>query len=258
VNARLLSCLAGMLIVFLAGFAQAASWVHWPVSQGGNDHYYMAVHVPGGITWDHANLDSQSAGGYLATTGSGAENAFVFNLVDSPEFWFGSGEHNHGPWLGGFQPAGSPEPGGNWQWVAGEPWSYTNWASGHPDDFEGSTQNWLIFYSGNGDMVREATWDDIGQNEIPISGYVVESLVPEPSAAILCLFTSAIVVGACKGHRSLRTYVRNVGVSFAPSLRTTGDRAAPRRERVAICDESVSKTHVHRVMPTMDPLMARF
>ncbi|MBK8096211.1 MAG: hypothetical protein IPK26_03845 [Planctomycetes bacterium] len=28
-----------------------ASWVQWTAANGGNDHWYLAVRVPGGIAW---------------------------------------------------------------------------------------------------------------------------------------------------------------------------------------------------------------
>ncbi len=57
--------------------------------------------------------------GHLATVTSAEENAFIVDMTNS---------YNH--WLGGYQPAGSDEPAGNWQWVTGEPWIYANWNSG--------------------------------------------------------------------------------------------------------------------------------
>ncbi len=36
--------------------------------------------------------------------------------------------------LGGFQPLASPEPAGNWRWITGETWSYTNWYYNAPNN----------------------------------------------------------------------------------------------------------------------------
>lgn len=169
------ACLASSCVLSVA----RADWVQWPSSQGGNDHFYNAVLVPGGLTWDQAQQGAASMGGYLATLTSQPENAFVFNLVDAPAFWVSSGGHDHGPWLGGMQPPGSQEPDGGWEWVSGEPWDYTNWAAGDPNNF-GGNQDRLIFFSW--DLSRAATWDDLGGSELPIRGYVVESTVPAPGA----------------------------------------------------------------------------
>ena len=52
------------------------------------------------------------------------------------------GNPNFGPWLGGFQPAGSVEPGGGWEWLNNEGGfgvedmgAYTNW---HPPNSNGA------------------------------------------------------------------------------------------------------------------------
>lgn len=106
----------------------------------GQTHWYEAVYTPqGGVNWVQAKWLAEQAGGYLATIHSDAENAFVFGLIKDRKFWFQWGaSHNYvmnGPFLGGFQPFGSPEPKGGWRWVTGEPWSYEHWAwDGMPGD----------------------------------------------------------------------------------------------------------------------------
>ena len=39
----------------------------------------------------------------------------------------------------------STEPDGGWQWVTGEPWSYTDWFSGEPDDIAGTEEKSAMF-----------------------------------------------------------------------------------------------------------------
>jgi hypothetical protein len=62
---------------------------------------------------------------YLATLTSQAESDFVVQNLNL---------QNINPWIGGLQPPGSAEPAGDWQWVTGEPWLYTNWSSGEPNE----------------------------------------------------------------------------------------------------------------------------
>ena len=71
----------------------------WPVSAGGNGHWYRVVHVPAGLMWNDANEAARAEGGYLATITSAEENAFVFSLIQDPIYWNGP----RGPWIGGFQ-----------------------------------------------------------------------------------------------------------------------------------------------------------
>ncbi|MEP7274673.1 MAG: C-type lectin domain-containing protein, partial [Acidobacteriota bacterium] len=65
--------------------------------------------------WDEAQAAAVARGGYLATILSDAENTFVFNLVNDPAYW--RDDLPFGPWIGGYQPPGSPEPAGGWTWV---------------------------------------------------------------------------------------------------------------------------------------------
>ncbi len=130
-----------------------------PIYYSGNGHYYEVISVPG-ITWEDAKNAAQSLSysgmnGHLATVTSQDENDFIVNNIDSAEHW-----------LGGFQPYGSAEPDGNWQWITGEPWDYANWAPGGPDNYLGG-QNLLM-------LDRGEKWDDRGDNLGNISGYVVE------------------------------------------------------------------------------------
>ncbi len=99
----------------------SSALVEWPLNEGGNGHYYEVILVPEGIDWQAAYNAANAAGGYLATITSQAENDFVYSLASiNTAFWTpGRGETSIGPWLGGFQPDGSPEPDGNWQWVTG-------------------------------------------------------------------------------------------------------------------------------------------
>ena len=157
-----------------------------PIQWGGNGHYYEVISAPGGITWDDANAAATAAEGYLATITSQQENDFVFGLVDFPQFWDDPIIGNRGPWLGGFQSPPTTDPSANWQWVTGEPWSYTNWASLQPNDFQGEVEDKLHFVEPSAGGTRSPTWNDIRNFDPggrPIA-YVLES-VPEPSTFVL-------------------------------------------------------------------------
>ena len=95
------------------------------------------------MSWEDAKTQAEADGGYLATLTSALENDFVWTLVasfaaqiqaDTQEFW-----------LGGYQTSYSDEPAGNWAWVTGETWDYTNWAAGEPNNGVGGTQHYLHF-----------------------------------------------------------------------------------------------------------------
>jgi len=137
-----------------------------------NGHYYNAVSVPEGITWSDAKTASESStylgmNGHLATITSQGENDFIYNNL---------GVTPNDYWLGAFQPDGSQEPDGDWQWVTGEPWDYTNWDPGEPtNDYEGGygdlhpwgyPEDALQFHYND-------KWNDV-THDFLIGGYVVE------------------------------------------------------------------------------------
>lgn len=181
---------AATLSIPTAGLAAA---VEWPLLAGGNGHYYEVFAASAGISWESASVAATTAGGYLATIASAAENAFVFSLVASdPGLWYIDHGHGHGPWLGGFQPPGSPEPAGNWQWVNGEGmFTYTNWAMFEPNN-DGGNEDAIHFFGFN--SMIGATWNDVWP-EISMLGYVVEyNSNPVPLPAGLWLLGSGVLL----------------------------------------------------------------
>ncbi len=157
-------------VALLAGIAGASPepWGH----PDGSIHYYDAISTPAGMNWYNA-FDSASAyGGYLATLTSSAENDLVFGLVDSGVYWFKRFGLNRlaGPWIGGYQYFGSPEPDSGWHWVTNESMDYVNWTSGQPDN--DGNENALHFGESVG--VRVPTWDDASAWNDTIRGFVRE------------------------------------------------------------------------------------
>ena len=165
-----LGAAAGLLCSLVpAANADSSKEATWAVSAGGNGHTYRVVAASGPISWDAASALAAQAGGYLATITSAAENAFVFSLIDDSVYWTQT-INGHGPWIGGYQPAGSLEPDGGWTWVAppgalaAEPFAYSDWESGEPNNqtvvVDGLTYDAdriAFFHLGTG---RAPTWSD--------------------------------------------------------------------------------------------------
>ncbi len=172
--------LAGLLVILVP--TSYATPVCWPE----NGHYYDAVPGgPDGFSWNEARTAAQNSvfmrySGDLATITSPEENEFI--VSNFPEAFY------KGYWLGGFQPPGSEEPAGGWQWVTGEQWEFTKWALHEPNNenlFPGHPpEDSLCFrtYEPYGFGAWNDWYQDIKQPDI---GYVVEYPVPEP--AIICL-----------------------------------------------------------------------
>ncbi|MCO5297795.1 MAG: PEP-CTERM sorting domain-containing protein [Fimbriimonadaceae bacterium] len=186
--------------VMAAAAMSQAGWVQWSSGVGGNDHWYQVVLIAGNDnSWSEARTQAQglAAGSDLATLTSAAENDFVFNLANNLVYWGNDAAGNsQGPYLGGYEITE-----GNWAWVTGETWSYTNWAGGEPNN-SGGSENWLQFF-GHGLNNPYGTWNDIS-NGIggPQKSYVAETaLAPVPEPATLALAASALVLARRRRKR---------------------------------------------------------
>src|SRR5258706_4441533 len=115
--------------------------------------------------------------GRLATINSQAENNFIADSV-LPRF---SDCANRNYWIGGFQQSGSSEPDGGWAWITGEPWTFTSWRRGEPNN-AGINSDFLSIY---GDCGANSTWNDMGDDSVIWSyGYVVEYAPPRFSIRV--------------------------------------------------------------------------
>jgi PKD repeat protein len=141
-----------------------------PIYYHENGHYYDAIPAnETGITWGEAKIEAETLSykgmnGHLATITSQGENDFIVSN-------FGG----EGYWLGGFQPEGSIEPDGGWQWITNETWNYTNWNPGaEPNNHYGGDETHSVRYPEDALQIRDNyLWNDY-PNDIPMYGYIVE------------------------------------------------------------------------------------
>jgi hypothetical protein len=141
-----------------------------------NGHYYLIVNQT--TTWQEARLLAEAmvfmgVRGHLATITSEDENIFVTTQLGDTV----------GAWLGGEQLPGSSEPAEGWQWITGEPWVYTNWDEGEPNntygggwgkDVTGQSEE-RLHYHHNG-----THWNDLPDDpEVIAPRFIVEWDVPQ-------------------------------------------------------------------------------
>ncbi len=123
-------------------------------------NYYLPIEVPDGLSWTEAvsaAADTSVLGisGRLATINSQVENDYLANLslVDRS-------------WIGAYQSAESEEPDGGWRWITDEPWDFTRWKVGEPDN-SGGNANALQLSADDG------FWTDEESSQT-LTGYIIE------------------------------------------------------------------------------------
>ncbi len=124
-------------VIFLfCGVAQADSA---KLVNPANGHGYQRFDTP--LNWNSAKTTCAGLGGHLATITSQTENDWInANIVN------GVAEI----WAGGTDAAVE----GNWTWVNGESWNYTNWNGGEPNNAAG-IEDYLSINTG-----KTGRWND--------------------------------------------------------------------------------------------------
>ncbi|MEB3254792.1 MAG: C-type lectin domain-containing protein [Synechococcaceae cyanobacterium] len=149
------------------------------------------------LSWSEARAHAQSLGTDLVSFNSEAENQAIFDRLGSnPQLW-----GDLGPYIGLFQPAGSAESIGNWQWVDGtsltdangKSLSYSNWSWGQPDNYV-SDNVATLFSNGS---IGSSWGDTLDNNAIFTSNsFLTESNTPTVPAPLPLLGLTAALAHA--------------------------------------------------------------
>jgi hypothetical protein len=176
-KSHLLGAVCACFFIFLSTATSAAGVILGQTTwTAGNGHDYAIVEFPN-ETWESASMDITTTlpGYHLATITSQSEQDFIY------QFFLDTTGGGWDWWLGGFQPV-DPEidPAEGWEWVTGEPWIYTNWSGGEPND-AGGIEDYLA-------MESWGAWNDcctIGPGRVG-GGYIAErTVIPLPPAVWL-------------------------------------------------------------------------
>lgn len=188
------------------------------------------------ITWSDAKAAAQAAGGHLATiTSPGEQNAVLAQI---------GGGVSGDTWIGAQQPPGSVEPDQGYAWVTGEPFLYTNWGSGQPDDFTGQDSA-LLHPAG--------VWDDKADDGHggTVDAYLLETgpeLVINGDGDTIKLETNGIpyLTDNISSESAARTALTNVKSAISEIARQRGTvgalitRIQGESEALSIKDENLN------------------
>jgi hypothetical protein len=133
-----------------------------------NNHFYLFVDE--NKSWHEARDYCNEQGGYLASVQDAAENLFIYSLSKGNS------------WLG----ATDEVVEGHWIWTSNEPWEYSNWLIGQPDNSEGE-EHYLEFF-GNDFPFQ---WNDANAATDVTRPFVCEWATPSSFAVKMILVTSA-------------------------------------------------------------------
>jgi hypothetical protein len=126
----------------------SASATQWSASVGGNDHYYEVVQNPA-LTWQDARDYAIDRGGHLAAITSSTEDAFINSLIPA----------GAQPYIGGYK------ENDTWRWVTAEPFNFTDWAAGEPNNLNGQEDRIQMVHN-------DGTWNDTPNSDL--NPFVVE------------------------------------------------------------------------------------
>ena len=168
------------IVVLLLCLPLGAAPIQWTTASGGNGHWYEAVWQ--GLDWNPAVAYAASQtydgkAGYLASITSQAESDFVVSQFGSTQQYF-------------IGLTDRPQEG-TWIWQSGEPFVFSKWASGEPNNYGGGDpvngEDYAVINWQHAEQPAPqppGSWNDLGHFSGP---FLVEygDPVPEPSTWLL-------------------------------------------------------------------------
>lgn len=145
-------------------------------SNPANGHTYLVLT---GATWEEAQAEALSLGGNLVTINDAQENLWLFAMYARLRGYpFTTGNDPGGYWIG----LNDTAEEGVFEWVSGEPVTYTNWAAGEPNNVVNGNEDWAELIVREGPILKLGEWNDGATYLQPA---IVEFNIPEPPALSL-------------------------------------------------------------------------
>lgn len=115
-----------------------------------NGHSFK-VYTASSITWPEAEHKCEQRGGHLAVITDAGKQSFVHSLLPS-DAWIGGMRHDYDT--------------STWMWINNDPWNYTNWNTGEPND-TGTGESCTEMFKSTG------LWNDLPDTST-LKAYVCE------------------------------------------------------------------------------------
>ncbi|WP_182866750.1 C-type lectin domain-containing protein [Stieleria mannarensis] len=179
-----------VLLICLIPTASHAGILVGPTLNPANGHTYLVLDL---ATWDDAQAEAVSLGGNLVTIDDAAENQWIIDTfagipgipfvqlrpIDVLTFWIGLNDIAQE---------------GQFEWVSGEPITYTNWAPGEPNNLVIGNEDWGMIYAAPGPTWSTGQWNDsVNEAHLAKAAIVEITNAPVPEPASHLVFSSLVL-----------------------------------------------------------------
>ncbi len=123
--------------------------------------------VPEEMAWNEHNDRAKAMGRHLATISSAEENEEVTRISGGKPVW-----------IGGIRKGSGNGPGADhWYWPDGQPWTYTNWHPGEPNNSGGAENRVHLGLQARG------TWNDVDERWRGPAVYEMPAISPTKASS---------------------------------------------------------------------------
>ncbi len=123
--------------------------------------------VPEEMAWNEHNDRAKAMGRHLATISSAEENEEVTRISGGKPVW-----------IGGIRKGSGNGPGADhWYWSDGQPWTYTNWYHGEPNNSGGAENRVHLGLQARG------TWNDVDERWRGPAVYEMPAISPTKASS---------------------------------------------------------------------------